>query len=390
MLCPEPYTFDRVIRITFHACFLAGVLWLINYLSAAIVPLVIGLLLAYLLDPLVNWVQIKIPKRELAVVASLTGISLILIIITSIITPMVSSEIKNMDRILNEFSSNADWKQRAEDAIPDEIWSLVKKYGTEENIHEITKVDNIIKVTGKLAEKMLPETLAILEGTASFVLGLISVGIILIYLFFLLIDFGPIAKHWENFLPDPYRPKIIKVIKDFDQSMSRFFRAQALVSTIMGTLFAIGFALIGLPMSILLGLMFGVLSMVPYLQLLGLIPAFILAVFAALDSGSSFFMIIMLTSMVFILIQLIQDFILTPRIMGEALGLRPALIIFSLSVWGQLLGLLGLIIALPLTQLLLSYYRNYLERQNTPEPEPEPDIETEPGPLTDNNPKEQT
>ena len=125
----------------------------------------------------------------------------------------------------------------------------------------------------------------------------------------------------------------------------------------MGVLFALGFALIGLPLGIILGLFVGLLNMVPYLQIIGLIPAFALALIQALETGGNFWLALGLVGGVFVVVQAIQDIILTPRIMGKATGFSPAVILLSLSIWGKLLGFLGLVIALPLTYILLAYYR---------------------------------
>jgi predicted PurR-regulated permease PerM len=142
--------------------------------------------------------------------------------------------------------------------------------------------------------------------------------------------------------------------------MNRYFRGQAAVASIVGVLFATGFLIIGLPLGILLGLFIGLLNMVPYLQLIGLIPAFLLALIHALETGSSFWVILGLTGLIFVVVQIIQDAILVPRIMGRVTGLNPAMILLSLSIWGKLLGIFGLIIALPMTFLILAYYRRFL------------------------------
>ena len=120
--------------------------------------------------------------------------------------------------------------------------------------------------------------------------------------------------------------------------MSRYFRAQALVAAIVGVLFAIGFTLVGLPMGILLGLFIGLLNMVPYLQLVGLVPAGLLAVMHGLESGGDIWIILAQTGLVFVVAQAVQDVLLVPRIMGRVTGLSPAFILLALAVWGKLLG----------------------------------------------------
>jgi predicted PurR-regulated permease PerM len=149
--------------------------------------------------------------------------------------------------------------------------------------------------------------------------------------------------------------------------MNRYFRAQALVASITGVLLTVGFLIIGVPMAILLGLFIGLLNMVPYLQIIGLIPAFLLALVHALETGGNLLTMLALTGLVFVVVQIIQDTILVPRIMGKEMGLSPAMILLSLSIWGKLLGIFGLLIALPMTCLLVAYYRRFLTRAEVPE-----------------------
>ena len=104
--------------------------------------------------------------------------------------------------------------------------------------------------------------------------------------------------------------------------------------------------------------------MVPYLSMLILIPATLLAVMQGLDpeSGRSLWLSLVLMGGVFGIVQLLQDTVLVPRIMGKVTGLSPAIILLSISVWGKLLGFLGIIIALPMTCLVLAYYQRYLKQ----------------------------
>ena len=113
-------------------------------------------------------------------------------------------------------------------------------------------------------------------------------------------------------------------------------------------------------MAILLGLFIGLLNMVPYLQMIGIIPAVLLALVHALETGTNFWMVLGLTGLVFAVAQIVQDAFLVPKIMGDVTGLSPAAILLSLSIWGKLLGIFGLLIALPMTCLLLAYYQRLL------------------------------
>ena len=126
-------------------------------------------------------------------------------------------------------------------------------------------------------------------------------------------------------------------------------------------LFSIGFYIIDFPAAIAFGMFIGILNLVPYLQVVSLVPMLLLSMIKAENTGGDFWVIFLSALIVLAIVQLIQDLILVPRIMGKRMNLNPAVILLSLSVWGHLLGVLGMIVALPLTTLLLGYIRRYHE-----------------------------
>jgi len=144
--------------------------------------------------------------------------------------------------------------------------------------------------------------------------------------------------------------------------MSRYFRAQFMIAAAMGVLYAIGFSIIGLRMGVVLGLLVGLLNMVPYLQAVGFVPALLLAVFRAVEGGSSLILSVFWVIVVFVLAQAVQEVILVPRIMGRQTGLRPVVLMLSVFVWGKLLGFLGLLLAIPLTCVGIAVYRRWVLR----------------------------
>lgn len=148
--------------------------------------------------------------------------------------------------------------------------------------------------------------------------------------------------------------------------MSRYFRGQAMVSLLVGIVFAIEFSIIGLPMAIVFGMFIGVLNMVPYLQLISFPVAAFLCLVASVDSGASFWSLFGWTFAAYCICQVIQDLIFIPSIMKQQMGLNPAIIFLSLSIWGYVLGFVGLIIALPLTTLIISYYSEYVLHEPNP------------------------
>ena len=213
-----------------------------------------------------------------------------------------------------------------------------------------------------------------LGHTANIIISVIASLITLLYMFFILLDYEYLSDNWIRIFPKKYRPFWQELMGDAKVALSNYIRGQGLVALIMGILFCIGFTIIDFPMAIGLGIMIGIMDLVPYLHTFALIPTVLLALLKSADTGQSFWIILAGALIVFIVVQLICDMVVTPKVMGSAMGLNPAILLLSLSVWGALLGFIGLIIALPLTTLLIAYYQRYV----TKEGEKEPQIEKSP------------
>ena len=150
---------------------------------------------------------------------------------------------------------------------------------------------------------------------------------------------------------------------DVERALNSYIRGQGLVALTMGILFCIGFTIIDFPMAIGLGILIGILDLVPYLHSIALIPTALLALMKAANTGSNFWMIFGAAVLVFIIVQIIIDMVVTPKVMGKAMGLNPAVLLLSLSIWGALLGFIGLIIALPLTTIIIAYWKRYVTKE---------------------------
>jgi predicted PurR-regulated permease PerM len=276
-----------------------------------------------------------------------------------LVVPAVADEIVQTGRMVTDLVNNANLTEKASQWLPPDLWQSIKSFLTRPEVKDFFKDINIWKILETLARKILPGMWGLISGTASFLAGLIGLVVIGLYFIFLLLDYDTV-RGWKDLVPSAYRDSVAGFVSDFESAMSNYFRGQAAVAFICGLLFALGFFLIGLPLSILLGLFIGLLNMIPYLQILGLIPAGLLALMHAVESGAGVWVILGLTGLVFVVVQIIQDTILVPKIMGKVTGLNPAMMMLSLSIWGKLLGLLGMIIALPVTYLLLVYYRRLI------------------------------
>ena len=245
-------------------------------------------------------------------------------------------------------------------SIPNAITRFVQENIDYVWLKETLNMENVVS----LFRKLVPQMWSLLSTSYNIIVTVVTAFIMLLYLFFILLDYEQIANGWMNLLPMKYRTPALQIMTDIKDSMNQYFRGQALVAFCVGILFCIGFLIIDFPLAIGLGLFIGLLNMVPYLQIIGFIPTVLLALLKAADTGENFWWILGLALLVFAVVQLIQDGYLVPKIMGKITGLNPAIILLSLSVWGSLMGMLGMIIALPCTTLLLSYYQRFIRKGN--------------------------
>lgn len=352
-----PLTFDRIIRLAFVVGILWGLIWLLGYLSDVLIPFVTALLLAYLVNPLVRRVQKVLNNRAAAVMVSLLLVFGGIFLAASLLLPMLAAELRQMGVVLADVAHDSEIAVRAQQWLPADLWSMIQEYAAREDVRQFFKAENFWTLVEAGVRKVFPGVMGVISGTFSMLMGVFGLAVIVLYLVFLLIDYDKVSGEWADLLPPAWREPATEFLGEFTLAMNRYFRAQALVAAIVGVLFAVGFGLIGLPMGILLGLFIGLLNMVPYLQSLGLIPALLFGLFHALETGGSFWTMLGLVVLVFVVVQILQDALLVPKIMGDVTGLTPAMILLSLSIWGKLLGMFGLVIALPMTCLLLAYYR---------------------------------
>ncbi len=365
------FTFDRVVRLALFAGFAWGLVLLLDYLSDVLLPFVTGLVVAYFLDPVTNRVQHVIKPRVLAALFTLVSITLAVFLVVWFMVPMIGNELADMGRTVSKMAADTELAQAAKDRLPENVWEEVNEVLKREDVKRYLTSDGAVQMAKDTAKKLLPGVWGVLSGAANVLTFITGLLVIMLYVVFLLIDYDNMAVRWRDYLPPGMRDDVSGFVGEFIQATNRYFRSQALVACCVAVLFAIGFSIIGLPLAILMGIFIGLLNMVPYLQTVGTIPCLLLAGLKALEQGDSFLGALGLVLLVFGVVQLIQEIVLVPRFQGEAMGLSPAIILLSLSVWGKLLGFLGLILALPLTCLGLTYYRHYLWKNDQPSHSPE-------------------
>lgn len=357
MYTRQPYTFDRVVRLVISVIIVLGVIWLINLLKNVLLPFCVACLIAYLFEPFVQYNRrlLHLRGRIAAIFVTLFESLTLFSILCYLFVPSIIEEMRQMGVLFQRYATT----DMNVPFLPEGLHNFLKKAVDFNSLSDMLSNQDINTLIEKGA--------TFLSSGINMILSVFSWFIVLLYVVFIMLDYDRLMKGFKLLVPPKYRPVAYKIGNDIKRSMNHYFRGQALVAFIVGILFSVGFLIVGLPMAVVLGLFIGLLNMVPYLQLISIIPTSLLCLVYSVDHNEGFWAIWWECIAVYCVVQLIQDLFLTPKIMGKAMGLNPAIILLSLSVWGTLLGFIGLIIALPLTTLLIAYYDRYVLGRNNNE-----------------------
>ena len=358
----EKITFDKFIRWLSLALLIILIGYALNALSSVLLPFFVAWLFAYLLYPMVKFVQyrMKVRIRALAIIVTmLIVITIIAGIIFLIIPPMIEQFQKLGVVTTHWLGQNSDTNN---------LTAHIRQWAQDnrEAIEEFFKSKDF----SDAIKTVMPRLVGLVGKTVNIVISIIASCIALLYMFFILLDYEYLTTNWIRIFPVKARPFWQAVMKDVERELNNYIRGQGMVALCMGLMFCIGFTIIDFPMAIGLGILIGILDLVPYLHTFALIPTAFLAMLKAADTGQNFWWVFGLAVAIFIIVQLITDMIVTPKIMGKAMGLNPAILLLSLSIWGALLGFIGLIVALPLTTLLIAYYQRYITKDEALPAEP--------------------
>lgn len=349
----KPFTFDRTIRLLISVLAIGAALYFLYLLKDVLLPFFVAWLLAYMLNPLVRFYKrkLKLP-HSIAVVLTLLSVAGIFTLLGFILVPLIENEIWQINGLIASYDLSAI----SQNGIPVSVADIIGRYVDYKELQSTLSKDNLVEII----QYVSPAVESLFSGTISFLFGLTVVFIVILYLIFILLDYDKINELWRFLIPPKYRPIVGRITLDVETSMNKYFRHQAFICCILAVLYAAGFQIIGLPMAIMFGIFVGLVHMIPYLQVITFPPAILLCWLRASQTDDSFWVMLGLVALIYVIVQCIMDLFLVPKIMGKAMGLNPAIILLSLSVWGSLLGIVGMIIAIPLTTMLLSYYKEFI------------------------------
>ena len=352
---PQKITLDKLVRWVGVVLLICAIFYFVNYLSAVLLPFFIAWLFAYLLYPVVKFVENKMHVRIRALSIFITMVFVVSVIglMAYFIVPPMIEQFQKLGQLISQWVHNTTHTNDLSAFISD--W-IVKNQEAIEKFFRSKDFTDAMKMA-------MPKLFDFLGRTASIVVSIVASMITLLYMFFILLDYEELTENWIRIFPKKVRPFWSGLMKDVERELNNYIRGQGMVAFCMGVMFCVGFTIMDFPMAIGLGIMIGIMDLVPYLHTFALIPTAFLAMLKSAETGQNFWLVFGLAVGLFVVVQIITDMIVTPKIMGKAMGLNPAILLLSLSVWGSLLGFIGLIVALPLTTLLIAYWQRYVTKE---------------------------
>ena len=349
------FTFDRIARMLVLSVLILLIYVAVQAIWSIILPFLLAGIFAYVMMPLVRFFQytLRLRSRGLSVILTLLLLGAVVYLAIIFIIPSINAEIEKTLQVIAGYSSGQDILTMI---LPRNIRNYLNgglRWGNFPQQLSFEKVLENVKLLLDQVGGIINSTLSIFSWGLVFLIGFI-------YFVFILLDFENLARGFISLFPKTLRPTIRTISMDLDRYMNNYFRGQALIAISVGILLSIGFNIIGLPLATAMGIFIGILNFIPYMQALGIIPLGLASLLMAAQTGENAFVCMLLAYGVLMIVQIIQDMIIVPHIMGQTMGMRPSLILLVLSIWGYLLGFFGMLIALPITMFIYSLYMRYV------------------------------
>ena len=349
------FTFDRIARMLVLSVLILLIYVAVQAIWSVILPFLLAGIFAYVMMPLVRFFQytLRLRSRGLSVILTLLLLGAVVYHAIIVIIPSINAEIEKTLQVISGYSSGQDILTMI---LPRNIRNYLNgglRWGNFSQQLSLEKILENVKLLLDQVGGIINSTLSIFSWGLVFLIGFV-------YFVFILLDFENLGRGFISLFPKTLRPTIRTISMDLDRYMNNYFRGQALVAMSVGILLSIGFNIIGLPLATAMGIFIGILNFIPYMQALGIIPLGLASLLMAAQTGENAFVCMLLAYGVLMIVQIIQDMIIVPRIMGQTMGMRPSLILLVLSIWGYLLGFFGMLIALPITMFIYSLYMRYV------------------------------
>lgn len=350
------WTTDRIMHLVIGLALTTLLVLLVRYLSDVLLPFFVACFIAYLLQPLVElnrkWLHLK--GRVIPSVLTLLDISVVIALVIYLFLPSVMRELDVLGGIMHDISEGKKQMPHMYKSIAD----FISKYFDPDQLRSL--------LSGEHITALIDGGTSLLQESWSILMSVLSVLLTLIYILFILIDYPQICRGFKLIVPHKYRSKFMEVADEASDNLDHYFRGQGFVALCACVLYCIGFTIVDLPLGLPMGVLVGILYMIPYFQYVTLVPVTAICFIYSLGGGADFMSMLGKCGLVYVVSQCVCDYIITPHVMGKEMGMNPAVILLSLSIWGSLLGIIGMIIALPVSSLIMTYYTRYISEPEQP------------------------
>ncbi len=359
-------------RVVWIGLALLALGFLFVLLRDVLTPVMFALLLAYMLDPLVDKLEQWRVPRSLGIVLILFGSLLMIVLFVILVVPTLVRDVIELVRALSAglvrfVVSVRPWLAERDIPVPATVAAALDQFG-----------DGVIGMASTAVGPIGDILLAALGGTATAIGSASNALIIPVFSFYFLHDFDGIVARCRDLLPASIRPAITAMAKQVDHVLGQFMRGQLTVMGILAVLYGFGYWIIGVPLAVPIGVLAGILSFIPYV---GSTLALVFGLLMVTLHFTGFTQVILVVA-VYTVVQVLESFVITPRIVGGSLGLSPVWVLFALLAFGHLFGFVGVMLALPASAVLkvfvvdaLTYYERsalYLGHPSALSPEARP------------------
>lgn len=340
---------DLVLRRIFILAGLALLIWVIYLLKPIVIPFVAAFFIAYLFSPLVDvLVKIKLP-RWLAISVVFIGIGVTLTVVLWFLVPLVW---KQLMYARDSIPAGIHWINATFLPWLSETFDLVPM---ELDTDQISKVAMEYVQTNYSSDSVQTFALRLAQSGLNFIqLGGLIVLIPVISFYFLL-DWNRMLQSFRRLIPRPYEASTLTIIRECHSVLGAFVKGQFLVMLLLGIIYAVGLQLIGLEVGLIIGMIAGLASIIPYL---GFAVGIIAAIIASLFQFGLDWVHLLLVGGVFLFGQMVEGYVLQPFLLGDKIGLSPVAVVFAVLAGAQLAGFLGMLIALPVAAVIVVLLRH--------------------------------
>ncbi len=323
----------------FYTLILTVLAFLIFSLSGVLSSLIIAFIIAYVFDPVIDWFEDRGISRTGGIVILFVALTGMVVLFFVVVLPYFSKEFSAFSRKVPAYV----------ETLKKSTLPLVNDY-IEKNPEQLDYIKKRIQNIGfDLLKPVFNFFKSFFSGVITLILNILDILLIPVMAFYLLKDIDKINEKIKNSFPPAYRDAIVDIFSEIDSKIKSFLKGQLIVSIILAIIYSIGLYIFNVPLAIVIGLVAGLANIIPYLGIaIGLVPALLLSY---LDSHSLINLIGVVGT--FVVAQALEGTVISPRVVGEKVGLHPVMVIVSILLGGHFFGFIGILVAVPVASIVL-------------------------------------